>query len=67
MGGYSAGRAVEDGDDHDRLSVYSIDDGYGKFQGYDVGWFAPCKSKNIDHAITQAVGAEATGLYQKTQ
>src|SRR5689334_9993133 len=42
MGGYAEARAVEDGEDKNRLSIYNRDDGHGKFQGYDVGWFAPC-------------------------
>ena len=67
MGGYAEGRAVEDGDDHNRLSVYNHDDGYGKFQGYDVGWFAPCKDKSIDHEITADVAAIAPSLYKKSR
>jgi len=65
MGGYTAGRAVEDGDDHNRLSVYTTDDGAGKYPGYDVGWFAPCKDKNIDREITAEVLPLASELYQK--
>lgn len=61
------GRAVEDGDEHNRLSVYNHDDGYGKFQGYDVGWFAPCKDKSIDHEITADVAAIAPSLYKKSR
>lgn len=64
-GGYSDARAVVDGDDKDRLSVYSVDDGAGHFQGYDVGWIAPCKAKNIDRDITAEVVPLAKGLYRK--
>jgi hypothetical protein len=67
MGGYSEGRAVEDGGDHLRLSVLTLDDGYGKYQGYDVGWVAPCKSKNVDRIMTEDVAALATPLYRKTK
>ena len=65
MGGYSAGRAVEDGDDHNRLSVYTHDNGAGKYPGYDVGWVAPCKDKNLDREITAEVLALAPPLYRK--
>ncbi len=67
MGGYSEARAVENGDDKNRLSVFNRDDGYGKFQGYDVGWVAPCKDKNIDREITGDVTRLASGLYQKSK
>ena len=67
MGGYSEGRAVEDGDDHDRLSVYTTDNGAGLFPGYDVGWVAPCKDKNIDREITAEVSALAPTLYKKSR
>jgi len=67
MGGYSEGRAVEDGADDNRLSVYSEGNGAGGFQGYDVGWFAPCKSKNIAHDITAEVAALAPAQYRKTR
>lgn len=67
LGGYSEGRAVEDGADHNRLSVYSENNGAGGFQGYDVGWFAPCKAKNIARDITAEVAALAPALYQKTR
>lgn len=67
MGGYAEGRAVEDGDDHNRLSIYNHDDEYGKFQGYDVGWIAPCKEKNIDRDITGEVSPLATALYRKSR
>jgi hypothetical protein len=67
MGGYSAGRAVEDGDDHGRLSVLSEDNGAGRYQGYDVGWVAPCKDKNIDKEITAEVAALAPSLYRKSK
>jgi hypothetical protein len=63
MGGYAEGRAVEDGDDKNRLNVLKRDDGYGKFQGYDVGWIAPCKDKNIDREITADVARLAPALY----
>jgi len=64
-GGYTAGRAVEDGDDHNHLSVYTQDNGAGSYAGYDVGWFAPCKGKNIDREITAEVAPLATALYRK--
>jgi hypothetical protein len=66
-GGYSDGRAVEDANDRLRLSTYTQDDGYGKFQGYDVGLIAPCKGKNVDRNITADVAALAPSLYQKTK
>ena len=65
MGGYSEGRAAEDGKDHNRLSTYTQDNGAGGFQGYDVGWFAPCKGKNIERQITAEVTALAPVLYRK--
>lgn len=65
MGGYSDGRAVEDAGDHGRLSVYNHDDGYGHFQGYDVGWVAPCKYKNLGRDITAEVSGLAKTLYEK--
>lgn len=67
MGGYAAGRAVEDGDDHNRLSVYTEGDGAGRYPGYDVGWFAPCKSKNIDREMTAEVLPLSLPLYRKPQ
>ena len=67
LGGYASGRAVEDGDDHNRLSVLNHDDGAGKYQGYDVGWIAPCKDKNIDREITADVAALAPSLYRKVK
>jgi len=65
MGGYTAGRAAEDGDDHNHLSVYTVDNGAGKYPGYDVGWIAPCKDKNIDREITADVLPLAKALYRK--
>jgi hypothetical protein len=67
MGGYAEARAVEDGDDNNRLSVFKRDNGYGKFQGYDVGWIAPCKDKNIDREITADVMQLAPPLYKKSR
>lgn len=67
MGGYAEARAVENGDDKNRLSVLNKDDGYGKFQGYDVGWVAPCKDKNIDREITTDVSRLAASLYKKNR
>jgi hypothetical protein len=67
MGGYSEARAVEDGDDKNKLSVINRDDGYGKFQGYDVGWVSPCKGKNIDREITEDVARLASSLYKKSK
>lgn len=63
LGGYAEGRAVENGDDKNKLSVFSANNGYGHFQGYDVGWVAPCKQSNIDHEIT----ADVARLYKKTE
>lgn len=65
MGGYSEGRAVEDGSDHGRLSIYDHRAETGGWVGYDTGWFAPCKKKNIDHEITAQVVTLAPSLYQK--
>jgi hypothetical protein len=65
MGGYTAGRAVEDGDDQDRLSVYTQDNGAGRYPGYDVGWVAPCRDKNIDREVTAEVLPLAPPLYRK--
>jgi len=67
LGGYAEGRAVEDGADHNRLSIYNHDNGAGKFPGYDVGWFAPCKDKSIDREITADVAALASKLYKKSR
>jgi hypothetical protein len=67
MGGYADGRAVEDGDDKNQLSVYNRDNGYGKFQGYDVGRVAPCKDKNIEREITADVTQLAPALYKKSR
>ena len=67
LGGYTEGRAVVDGDDHKRLSLYNLDDGYGHFQGYDTGWVAPCKQRNIDRGVKAEVEALAPALYQKTR
>src|SRR5882762_1871588 len=36
MGGYTAGRAVEDGAYHNEIQTTHVDDGYGKYPGYDV-------------------------------
>ena len=66
MGGYSEGRAVEWGVDHNKLSVFSVDNGAGKYPGYDVGWMAPCKDKSIDREITASVSGIAPNLYKKT-
>jgi hypothetical protein len=67
MGGYSEGRAVEDGSDHNRLSVYSHPAETGGWLGYDAGWIAPCKTKNIDREITADVATLAQTLYKKTK
>jgi hypothetical protein len=64
MGGYAEGVAVEDGDDGTRLSIFTVGDG-GHTQGYDTGWFAPCKSKNLDRDITADVSTIAPHLYRK--
>jgi hypothetical protein len=66
MGGYSAERAAEDpGLFHGRLQIFQPDTN-GNFPGYDTGWFAPCKAKNIDHEITD-VAAIAPSLYKKSK
>lgn len=67
MGGYSEGRAVEDGGDHGRLSVYDYPAEDGAWLGYDTGWVAPCKRKNIDRELTAGVTALAPSLYRKTR
>lgn len=67
MGGYSDGRAVEDASDHGRLSVYDHPAETGGWVGYDTGWVAPCKRKNIDRDITTQVVALAPPLYQKAK
>jgi len=67
MGGYAEARAVEDGDDKNRLSIYNHSNEYGKFQGYDVGWIAPCKDKNIEREITADVSRLAPALYAKSK
>lgn len=64
MGGYSEGRAVEWSLDKGRLSTYSTPEGDG-FPGYDIGWVAPCKQKNIDRDITAEVAPLAAALYRK--
>ena len=66
MGGYSDGKAVEDGSDKGRLSVYDHPADTGGWTGYDTGWVAPCKAKNIDRDITADVSALAPSLYKKT-
>lgn len=68
MGALSDGRAVEDGSDRGRLSVYDHPAETGGWVGYDTGWVAPCKRKNIDRDITaRVVVALAPSLYQKTK
>jgi hypothetical protein len=66
MGGYAEGRAYEDPLDHGRLQIIhpSAD---GVFMGYDTGWVAPCKSKNIDRDITAQVAQLAATMYKKTR
>jgi hypothetical protein len=64
MGGFSQGVAVEDGDDHNRLSTFTVGDD-GHTQGFDTGWTAPCKAKNLDREITADVSGAAPGLYRK--
>lgn len=67
MGGYSDGKAVEDASDHGRLSIYDHPAETGGWVGYDTGWVAPCKKKNIDRELTAQVVALAPSLYQKTK
>lgn len=67
MGGYSEGKAVENGSDHGRLSVYDHASETGGWVGYDTGWGAPCKKKNLDRQITAQVVALAPALYQKAK
>jgi hypothetical protein len=66
MGGYTEGRAYEDPLDHGRLQVIqqSAD---GAFMGYDTGWAAPCKSKNIDRDITAQVAQLAATKYKRSR
>ena len=66
MGGYAEGRAYEDPLDHGNLVLVqpSMD---GAFMGYDTGWVAPCKAKNIDRDITADVAAIAPALYKKSR
>jgi hypothetical protein len=66
MGGYAEARAYEDPVDHGKLVIVhpSTD---GAFMGYDTGWVAPCKAKNIDRDITADVAAIAPALYKKTR
>jgi hypothetical protein len=62
----AAGRAVESGADHGKLSIYQAaraDD----IQGYNAGWVSPCKAKNFDREITQDVAAAAPALYTKSR
>ena len=66
MGGYAEGRAYEDPLDHGRLvTVHPASD--GAFTGYDTGWVAPCKTKNIDAEITANVATLAQSLYQRAR
>jgi hypothetical protein len=67
MGGYSEGRAVEWSVDKGRLSTYSPSTESSGIPGYDTGWFAPCKAKNLDHEITADVAALAPSLYRKSK
>lgn len=64
MGGYSAGRAVDWGADKGRLSIYPVDSS-DRVSGYNAGFIAPCKLKNIDREITKNVAALAPSLYKK--
>lgn len=66
MGGYSQGAAYENPLDRGKLDFVSLD-GDGEALGYNTGWVAPCKSKNIDRDITADVEAVAPALYQKTR
>jgi hypothetical protein len=64
MGGYSEERAVEGPAGSSNLSITGAND-EGRFPGYDVGWVAPCKGKNLDRDITAEVKALAPSLYRK--
>jgi hypothetical protein len=66
MGGYTEGRAYEDPLDHGRLQVVHASPD-GAFMGYDTGWIAPCKAKNIDRDITPSVAQLAATMYKKTR
>lgn len=66
MGGYSDGRAYEDPLNHGHLTIVQPSSG-GAFMGYDTGWVAPCKAKNIDRNITADVAPLAPPLYQKSR
>lgn len=67
MGGYSEGKAVEDSGDQGHLSVYDHPAETGGWVGYDTGWVAPCKRKNLIREVTAEVVARAPSLYQKTR
>jgi len=64
MGGYSEGAAYEDPLDHGNLEIVQPSDD-GAFPGYDTGWAAPCKARNLAEDITAQVAAAAPALYQK--
>jgi len=66
MGGYSQGAAYEDPVLHGQLTFVSLD-GDGDALGYNEGWVAPCKAKNLDRDITADVLAIAPALYKKTR
>lgn len=66
MGGYSEARAYEDPLDHGKLVIVHPN-ADGAFMGYDTGWIAPCKAKDLAEDITARVAAAAPSLYQKTR
>ena len=71
LGGMSVGLAVEDGGDKGRLSTFTVTGSDGEraddMRGYNAGWVAPCKGKNMDREITNDVVSAAPALYRKTR
>lgn len=64
MGGYSEGSAYEDPLDHGKLVTVQPNEN-GDFPGYDSGWTAPCKTKDLAEDITAQVSSVAPALYRK--
>lgn len=82
MGGYSDSRAAEEalpaGADASampwgtkgevgKVEIYNESTNSSGFPGYDIGWGAPCTTKNIVQDITKDVAALAPSLYKKTK
>ena len=67
LGGYAEGRATEGGlNAHGGLEMVPVSED-GAWLGYDTGWIAPCKAKNIDREITADVSPLAEARYKKTK